>query len=113
MRSSVARRIKSCLVAGGIGLRPCFSKFARTNLSILVLGHLGSFTAGAAGAESGSIDQNCLRSGVITYLALAFAKAMVGAAFGHTAPAFTQAARSATSESFNFPPRGICKSGLV
>src|SRR5207245_2781397 len=90
---------------------PCFSRFASTNLSTFVFDHFGSFTAGAVGVDSGSIDQNCFRCGVMRYFAPV--AAVVGVDFGHAAPAFTQAARSATSESFSFPPKGICKSGLV
>jgi len=39
--------------------------------------------------------------------------AMGAAVFDQFAPAFTQAARSATSASFNLPPIGIFKSGSV
>src|SRR5436190_6025785 len=47
----------------------------------------------------------------MTYLPLAV---VVGAAdLGQTAPAFTQAERSATSESFNLPPIGILRLGSV
>ena len=53
VKSRVARRIKSSLLANGTGFRACFSRFARKNLSIFVFAHFVSFTAGTAGVESG------------------------------------------------------------
>src|SRR6185295_14072207 len=95
-----------------MGFRFCFSRLLSTKRSMLVLDHLGSFTAGNAGAETGRKDQNCLRSGAITYFPVV-GTATDTVAFGHAAPALIHAVRSAISASLSFPPRGIFSSGSV
>src|SRR5579863_9539288 len=82
------------------------------NRSISVFAHFGSLTSGVVGFCRGRKDQNERRDGLISYFALVFGLADI-TAFGHTAPALIQAAKSATSESLSFPPRGILRPGSV
>src|ERR1039458_1142306 len=80
--------------------------------SISVFAHFGSLTSGGVGFCRGRKDQNERRDGLITYFSVLFGFADI-AVFGHTAPALIQAAKSATSESLSFPPRGIFRPGSV
>src|SRR6185503_16986105 len=109
---SVARRRRSLFDARRTGFSPSFSRRARTNLSIGVLDHFGSFGCGTGTVFRGWKDQKFLLSAEITYFPSG-ARAVVTADLGHTAPALTQAARSAISESFSLPPMGILSSASV
>ena len=111
VRSSEARRIRSRLEACFTGFSPSRSSLASTNLSMAVRAHLLSFTAGAAGSCNGRNDQNLRASGRMTYFPSALLAAVATTAFGHFAPAFTQASRSAICASFSLLPIGIFKFG--